>query len=143
MASHGIKDRVAIVGHDFGGMYAALVASLDQRVKGCVVIASVPHFAEWYLPYWHPVASADEAAYRATLLPVDPVTLVANFDQPILLQFADTDRFVTASDVAEWQAAVPGASATTKTYQGDHRLGLDQARLDRDAFLAKVLGIAG
>ena len=133
--------RVAVVGHDFGGLYAGLVASVDPRVKGAVVINSVPHFADWYLPYWHPVPLAGEAAYRATMLGVDPVTLLPGSTVPVLMQAAEQDRFVSADDLDAWRAVLPQGSAL-KTYAGDHRLDVDQARQDRAAFLSRVLGIA-
>jgi dienelactone hydrolase len=87
-------DRVAVVGHDFGGMYAALLAGVDRRVDAAVVMAGVPHFADWYLRYWHAVARADEPAYRATMLDEDPVTFLPDVRGQVLFQFAESDQFV-------------------------------------------------
>jgi len=133
-------ERVAVVGHDFGGMYAALVAGLDRRVGAAVVMAGVPHFADWYLRYWHPVARADEPLYRATMLEVDPITFLPDVRGPMLLQFAESDQFVSDAAIDAWAAASP-TGATTRTYDWNHSLRIAAADDDRDNFLATALGI--
>jgi dienelactone hydrolase len=134
-------ERLAVVGHDFGGMYAAVVAGIDPRIDGAVVMAGVPHFADWYLRYWHPVPSSDEATYRATMLEVDPVTFLPEFGGPILFQFAEGDRFVNQAAIDAWTAAAPEEHTTVRTYDWNHSLRIEAARTDRDAFLAAALGM--
>lgn len=131
--------RLAVIGHDFGGMYAALVAGLDPRVDVAVVMAGVPHFADWYLRYWHPVARADEPAYRETMLDVDPVTFLPRAPGAVLFQFANSDRYVSTAAIDTWDAAAP-EGAETKTYDWNHSLRTEAARRDRDEFLATALG---
>lgn len=132
-------NRVAVVGHDFGGMYAALVAGLDPRVDVAVVMAGVPHFADWYLRYWHPVPRADEPAYRATMLDVDPVTFLPDAPGALLFQFASSDQYVSAGAIDAWNASAP-EGAQTRTYDWNHSLRTEAARRDRDEFLAAGLG---
>jgi len=134
-------DRVAVVGHDFGGMYAALVAGLDRRVDAAVVMAGVPHFADWYLRYWHPVARADEPEYRATMLEVDPVTFLPDVRGPLLFQFAESDQFVSDAAIDAW-AAASSTEATTRTYDSNHSLRIAAAEVDRSTFLATVLALS-
>ncbi len=110
-------------------------------IKGGVVTAAVRHFADWYLRYWRPVPRAEEAAYRPTMLEVDPVTFTPDMAVPILLQFGDADRFVDDAAVDAWRAAVPSASSTIQTYVGNHRLRVDQARVDRADFLTEDLDL--
>jgi dienelactone hydrolase len=132
--------RVAVVGHDFGGMYAALIAGLDRRVDAAVVMAGVPHFADWYLRYWHPVPRAEEPAYKATMLDVDPVTFLPDAPGALLFQFASSDRYVSTGAIDTWTAAAP-QGAQTKTYDWNHSLRTEAARQDRDDFLTTGLGV--
>jgi dienelactone hydrolase len=134
-------ERVAVVGHDFGGMYATLVAGLDARVDALVAAAGVPHFADWYLRYWRPVPASGEAAYRATMLEVDPVTFLPAFDGPVLLQFSKTDQYVDRAAIDAWTAASPPATTSVKTYAWNHSLHTESAQADRDAFLVSALGL--
>jgi dienelactone hydrolase len=133
--------RVGVVGHDFGAMYAALVAGLDDRVGATVIMAGVPHFADWYLRYWHPVAASEQATYKATMLEVDPVTFLPEAAGPVLFQFAESDQYVKQAAIDAWIAAAPG-DASVKTYNWNHSLRTDAAGADRDAFLAKALALA-
>jgi dienelactone hydrolase len=135
-------DRLAVVGHDFGGMYAALLAGIDPRVDAAVVMAGVPHFADWYLRYWHPVPAAEEPAYQATMLAVDPVTFLPDVNIPLLLQFAESDQFVNQAAIDAWLAAAPDESTTVETYASNHSLRTEDAGDDRRAFLAAALGLA-
>ena len=131
--------RVAVAGHDFGGMYAALMAGLDPRVDVAVVMAGVPHFADWYLRYWHPVPRADEPAYRSTMLEVDPITFLPDAPNALLFQFASSDQFVSTGAIDAWTTAAP-QGARTETYNWNHSLRTEAARRDRDQFLVAGLG---
>src|SRR3990170_8417022 len=54
LAAHPEVDpgSMAVVGHDFGGMYAILAAAADPRVRSLVVIAATPRWSDWFLPFW-------------------------------------------------------------------------------------------
>ena len=41
--------RLAVVGHDFGGMLAILAAAKDRRVRSLVVIAATPRWSDWFI----------------------------------------------------------------------------------------------
>ena len=134
-------DRLVVVGHDFGGMYAALVAGLDDRVDGAVILAGVPRFADWYLRYWNPVPSAERPAYSATMATVDPVTFLPETAMPLLFQFAKSDQFVNQAAIDTWLSAAPVERTTVKSYAWNHSLHTEAAVTDRRAFLARVLGL--
>ncbi len=134
-------DHLAVAGHDIGGMNAALIAGLDSRVDAAIVMAGVPHWADWYLRYWRPVPRADEPAYEATMLEVDPVTFLPDADIPLLLQFAESDQFVNQAAIDAWTAAAPADATTVRTYDSNHSLRTESARADRDEFLAAELGL--
>jgi hypothetical protein len=55
-----------------------------------------------------------------------------------LLQFADQDIYVDTATRARFAAAAPHSTLTL--YHADHQL-TDTARLDRDAFLDRQLGL--
>jgi len=130
--------RTALVGHDFGSMYEAAFFGEDQRPKGLVMMAPTARWADWFAKYW--VISDSTEAYAAALEPYDPVTVLPNSGgRPILLQFADNDRFIPPEN-AQLTIDAAGASATTKHYDATHELN-DAARADRDAWLADLLGL--
>jgi dipeptidyl aminopeptidase/acylaminoacyl peptidase len=133
-------DRVAVVGHDFGGMYAGLVGGLDERVGATVIMASVPHWADWFVRYWHPAGREDESTYRTLMLEVDPVTFLPYAAGPVLFQFAESDRYVNDLAATTWLAAAPVGSPASRSYPSNHGLKVEAAVADRDDFLAKALG---
>jgi dienelactone hydrolase len=133
--------RLAVVGHDFGGMYAALVTGLDDRVDAAAILAGVPRWADWYLRYWHPVPTAEEPAYEATMSEVDPVTFLPGTEIPLLLQFAKSDQFVNQAAIETWLAAAPDEWTTIETYAWNHSLRTNAALADRLAFLTVELGL--
>ena len=56
----------------------------------------------------------------------------------MLLQFATNDQYVP-QEVAEEISAAAGSSAETRTYEAEHEMN-DEARAERDAWLAETLG---
>ena len=40
--------RLALVGHDFGAMYGAVVAGLDRRIMAFAFVAGTAKFADWF-----------------------------------------------------------------------------------------------
>jgi pimeloyl-ACP methyl ester carboxylesterase len=134
-------DRLALVGHDFGGMYAALVGGLEPRVDGAVIMAPVPHWADWFLPYWNPPGREEPDAYRRLMLDVDPVTFMARMQAPVFLQFATADQYVNAQARTAWYAAAPPGSPAGREYDSNHSLKVEAAEADRAVFLARVLAL--
>ena len=69
------------------------------------------------------------------------MTFLPDGNAPILLQFAASGPIRIGSVRSKRGAPpCPAESSTIETYTGDHRLDVEQARLRRAAFLAKVLG---
>ena len=46
------EGRIGVVGHDFGGMHAILLGTADRRPAAYALIAAVPRWADWFLPFW-------------------------------------------------------------------------------------------
>lgn len=139
LAQPGVDaSRVAVVGHDFGGMYGAKVFADDASLAALVVMAPTARWADWFLRYWR--MNVDEAAYRAAMEPLDPVTtLAASEGRPVLLQFASDDEYVP-DDVASSIAMAAGPSAVRLTYEAGHALSAE-ARADRVAWVLEQLGM--
>jgi len=131
--------RLAVVGHDFGGMLATLAAAGDDRLRALVVIAATPRWGDWFLPFWD--LPDDRIEYLRALRHLDPIERIADVSAPVLFQFADDDFYIAAMTALEFRSAAAfGAELTT--YEGaDHAMRVAGARRDRRAFLGRHLGI--
>jgi dienelactone hydrolase len=131
--------RLAVVGHDFGGMYGSVFFGAEHHLNALVVMAPTARWADWFHRYWE--ISDPEDEYRAALAGLDPVTWLPEADgRPILLQFASDDEYVPADVAAEISAAA-GSTARTETYEdAGHELN-EAARTDREVFLAEHLAL--
>lgn len=133
--------RLAFVGHDFGAMYGAILAGVDRRPQGYVLIAPVPRWGDWFLPFW-PIAD-DRIDYLRALRDLDPIEHLARAAPArLLFQFAREDFFVAGMTGRELAAAA-SEPRELRAYPGDHALRSDDARRDRLAFLVDVLGLPG
>ncbi|HJT63725.1 MAG TPA: hypothetical protein VJ839_03035 [Candidatus Limnocylindria bacterium] len=130
--------RLAIVGHDFGAMYASLYFGADGHQNALVMMAPTARWADWFYRYWQ--ISDPEDEYLAAMAGLDPVTwLPLGAPRPVLLQFASNDEYVP-QDVAEQISAAAGSSAETRIYDTTHEMNVD-ARAERDDWLADQLGL--
>lgn len=101
--------NLAVVGHDFGAMYAALLAGLDDRPRYYVFVAATTSFADWFLLGKKP---ADVAAYRAQLAPLDPLPyLRQSHGRDYLFQFALHDKYVPVDAARDFFDASPAPKA--------------------------------
>lgn len=131
--------RTAFVGHDFGSMYQSVLFAQDRRPLGFVMMAPTARWADWFARYW--VISDEAAAYTAALAPYDPAAaLPSSRGRPVLLQFANDDKYVPADVSAEISLAA-GPDAETRHYDCGHGLN-EAARADRHVWLANLLGLA-
>jgi dienelactone hydrolase len=134
-------DRLAVVGHDFGGMLAILAAASDARIKGVVAMAPTPRWADWFLPFW--AIAEDRIDYLAAMRRLDPVERIAAVSpRPILLQLANRDFYVPPMAGFELRRAAGEQGAVElKRYDAEHDLRHPDAAPDRAAFLAGVLRV--
>lgn len=134
--------RIALVGHDFGAMYGAVLAARDARIKGLAMLAAVPAFADWFVPYWRGVlGDLTEAQYRARLADLDPAAgLPRVAPRAILLQFATDDEYVSR-DAASALNAAAGPGVRRIDYDTGHALDVPAARADRVAWLRALLRV--
>lgn len=130
--------RVGVVGHDFGAMHAALLATADRRPTAYALIAAVPRWADWFLPFW--AIEEDRIDYLAAMRPVDPIEHVGRAaPAKLLFQFARCDFFIAQMTGLEFKRAA-GEDAELKAYEETgHDMAVADAQADRTAFLERVL----
>lgn len=132
------KARVAMVAHDFGAMFGAVMGAADPRAKAYVFLAPTPRLSDWYLFNVNP---ADLDAYKKQLEPLDPILAVGKLaPAPVFYQFATKDKYVPAPRPQEFYDAT-AARKLMGTYEADHDLTPPEVAADRVAWLAKELGL--
>jgi len=130
--------RVAYVGHDFGSMYGAVLAGVDNRPQWYVLMAGTTTFSEWFLLGTQP---GDVPAYVAQMAPLDPLPYLArSHARGYYFQFSAHDHYITpAHELAFFSAApLPRAMAL---YDIDHSLATPAAFSDRLAWLEEKLSL--
>ncbi|HZO69492.1 MAG TPA: prolyl oligopeptidase family serine peptidase [Kribbellaceae bacterium] len=134
------RSRLAIAGHDYGAMYATVLAQADRRVKATVLVALDARWANWFNMFWIGLEGPAEAAYFAVFAGLDPVDNVSRLGARQLFQWSDPDFFIPAAIRAQFAAAAPNAIVKTYT-RTDHSLDLTTTESNRIAFLATQLGL--
>ena len=131
--------RLALVGHDFGAMYGAIVAGLDRRITAFAFVAGTAKFADWFLLGRKLDADARTRVYEE-LAPYDPVRHLPNVSAgAVLLQFAAKDPYVPA-DAARTLIEAVKAPKESKVYDCGHEMNRE-AMDDRVAWLVRALGV--
>ena len=131
--------RIALVGHDYGAMYGALLADSDERVSAMVLQAPDAEMGNWFATFWLGLEGQERADYLALFAGRDPVDHTARLGSKVLFQWAGDDMFIPAEVRAAYAASSP--QAQVKFYEfSDHEF-TDAARVDRLAFLADQLGL--
>lgn len=132
-------ERVAYVGHDFGGMYGVLAGSLDQRPKHYVIMAATPRFPDWYL-YLPALEGEAREAFIQQMAEIDPITHVPHISPAsIFFQFSTDDYHVPRERANEFFVSTREPKEM-KMYEAGHGLN-ESATADRKAWLRKQLGL--
>ncbi len=144
LAQPGVDpQRIAFVGHDYGAMYGAILAGVDQRPQSYVLLTPTGSFSRWSLDYWLAKATPQlKYAYRDALAVIDPIKQITHLAAPaeLMLQFAKHDEHIRHEEAEAFAAAV-SAPKTVKWYEAQHDLRVKQADQDRRAWLSKRLGL--
>ena len=142
LAQKGVDPgRVALVGHDYGGMYGALVAGVDGRARTHVVIAATASLLDWAFFYdKKPVSRETYLREHEALSLCDHVAAATTVS--FLFQVAERDRFVTLPKAQALFAAVPGAKQLSIYGGAGHEMTAPASiRADRTAWLVRELAI--
>jgi pimeloyl-ACP methyl ester carboxylesterase len=131
--------RIAVVGHDFGGMHAIVLGTVDRRPTAYVLIAAVPRWADWFLPFWD--IPEDRIEYLRAMRPLDPIEHIGRVGPArVLLQFGRRDFFIAPMTGLELKASAPEGTEL-KAYDAEHDMAADAIQSDRTAFLEAALGV--
>lgn len=131
---------LAVVGHDFGGMLAAVEATDETRLRALVVVAATPRWGDWFLPFWE--IADDRIEYLRALRPFDPIERIADAaPASVLFQFGRRDFYIAPMSGREFHGAAPPDSQRQE-YDTGHDMRLPEIRRDRVAFLANSLGFS-
>jgi hypothetical protein len=131
--------RIALVGHDFGGMFAAVAAPDVAELRALVLIAATPRWGDWFLPFW-PIPD-DRLEYLAALRSLDPIERIGTVaGARVLFQFGRRDFFIAPMTGLEFRAAAPDG-AELLPYDDEHAMRDPQVRADRRAFLLRALDL--
>ena len=135
--------RIALVGHDYGGMYGVLLAERDERISTVALQAPDTCWENWFASYWLKLDDDARKEYAARFVDVEPVDavarLAARLEDGMLLQWAGNDTFVTAESRTEYERANPRARSVSYE-NADHMLD-GRAAVDLVAFLEERLGL--
>jgi dienelactone hydrolase len=131
--------RVAVVGHDYGAMYGALLAGVDTRVSAAVLATPDATWGHWFVKYWLGYKGERETKYKALFSELEPGHHVSRLGGRELFQWAGQDIYVSEGVRRQFAQAAPHAKVELYA-NSDHQL-ITQAQLDRDRFLEQVLGL--
>ncbi len=132
---------MAVVGHDYGAMYGALLANSDHRVHAAVLATPDATWGHWFVKYWLGYTGVRAAHYKGLFDKVQPVNHVSRLGTHELFQWAGKDIYVSASVRRQFARHAPRARVDFYA-DSDHQL-TDAAMADRDAFLTRQLGLKG
>ncbi len=137
------RTRVALVGHDYGGMYGAIVAGVDGRARTHVLIAATASLLDWAFFYdKKPVSRETYLRQHEALSLCDH--LAAATTVSFFFQFAEQDRFVTLPKAQALFGAAPGAKQMAIYGGAGHEMTAPASiRADRTAWLVRELAIGG
>jgi dienelactone hydrolase len=142
LVSHRYVDRsrVAVVGHDYGAMYGALLAQTDKRVHTAVLAAPDATWGHWFVKYWLGFTGERATRYDALFTKLQPVRHVSRLGSHELFQWAGQDIFINAHVRSRFAQHAPKAKVDLYP-TSDHQL-TDGAQVDRDAFLRTQLALS-
>jgi dienelactone hydrolase len=130
--------RVAYVGHDFGGMFGAMLAGTERRVGFWAIQAATPRWHEWYL-LGRKLEGVEREKIVAEMAATDPIKMIAAAQGSFLFQFGTTDPYVPKPRAEEFFAAAP-ATKKILFYEAGHALN-SLSVTDRIAWLIAGLGL--
>jgi dienelactone hydrolase len=134
------RSRLAIVGHDYGAMFGALVADRSPEVSTLVLDAPDATWGNWFSTYWLGYEGAQRHRYAQQFSRLDPVHHTAELGTSVLFQWAGKDVYLTQHTREAYAATSPKAKVLLYE-SSDHQL-TDAAAADRDAFLAARLHLS-
>lgn len=142
-------NRLAYVGHSFGAQWGAILAAVDGRLKGAILMAGIPDQAAVWRDGNEPdIVAAREAlpkgrleAYLKSSERTDPIDYVSHVSVPLFFQFARYERYFNKAAMNRYADAAEGPKEV-RWYDTGHDLNDPQALVDRTAWLQRIVGLA-
>jgi len=130
--------RIGFVGHDFGAMHGLILATVDRRPAAYVVVAAVPRWGDWFLPFW-PIEE-DRIDYLGAIRPLDPIEHARRLAPArAMFQYGLRDFFIAPMTGRELARAA-GEQGEYRSYEtAEHDMASPEIRNDRTAFLEEAL----
>ena len=143
-------ERLAFVGHSYGGTIAGIMAAIEPRLDGVVVMAAGARITDFLrrvgsqrindLPRaGRARARADLRRYLAYMTAINGVRYVPHATAPVLFQFGRRDALVSAREARAYYDAARG-DKRIEWYDAGHDLD-EKARAGRASWLTRRLGI--
>ena len=117
-------------------MYGAVLAGIDHRPRVWALQAGTTSFSDWFL-LGSKAQGDDRQKIIDKLAPLDPVKYIGSAGGPVLMQFANTDRFVPEAKANEFFAAAKEPKKIL-WYGAGHGLN-EEAIKNRQAWLKEQL----
>jgi predicted esterase len=133
--------RLGYVGFSWGASLGAIFSAVERRVSSFALMSAIPRLSADMAALGKERGANVPADYEEAMRPIDAVRyLLHTAPGALFLQFGNED---TRPSPADGREAVAAASAPkrAKWYDGGHELN-DQARSEREDWLAKRLGVA-
>lgn len=132
--------KAMVISHDYGAMFGILTAVADRRVGAAVIMAPASRFYQWNRILRSIPEGKVMDAYRAAMLPYDPISLIGELSIPILFQYAETDQYVSKADADALMNAATSAAKDERRYHASHAITQNaEANADRRAWVEKIL----
>lgn len=140
--------RIGFVGHSFGAHTGVLLAGIEKRIKGYVIMAGAASLTEFLRTSTVPgvvevrnsLTKPQQENYFTTLAAVDPINYVTHVaPSTLFFQFGKRDTYPTEQSAARY-FQVASDPKTVKWYDTGHALN-DEARHDRVTWLEKQIGL--
>ncbi len=134
-------NRIALVGHDFGAMFNAVLSGIEKNIKACVFMAAISDFSDWFT-LRKKMTDADLLAYFKNMSDLAPIKYLemAN-NTSFLFQFGKKDKSFVPKENADLLVEKTNGNKEVKYYDEGHAIHLNAtATTDRINWLIKQLG---
>lgn len=131
--------RIAFVGHDYGGLYGGVLSGVEKRIKAYALMTAPGNFSNWSIEYFLS-SSVDPSEYRKQMTMVEPMMYISHAaPASLLFQFSNSDGFVPKEEANQFFDAA-SEPKEIKWYDSSHQIQLDEtATSDRLDWLATQL----
>jgi dienelactone hydrolase len=135
------KERIVLIGHDYGAMFSSIITGTDKRIKASVLVAGMGNFGDWSLKYWKKPSEEGDASYRKFLEQVDPIGYITHASPTALFfQFSSKDIYISKETALQFYNAA-SEPKLAKWYDTEHEMMIPEVKKDREEWVKKQLGI--